>query len=81
MNKRAIWVAKVQEFDLTIKPTSLVRGKGLCKLMAESKAMSSAETKETPLVLLVNLTNPWFLDIAYFLTYGECPSNMNHKER
>ena len=26
MNKRDVWVTKVQEYDLTIKPTSLVRG-------------------------------------------------------
>ena len=81
MNKRVVWVAKVQEFDLTIKPTSLVRGWGLCKLIVESKDMHSVKPKETPIILLVSLTDPWFSIIAYFLTYDECPPNMNYKER
>ena len=68
MNKRVVWVAKVQEYDLTIKPTSLVRGHGLCKLMAENKDMSFEKPEETPTILLVSLTNPWFSNIAYFLT-------------
>ena len=58
MNKRVAWVTKVQEYDLTIKPTSLVRGHGLCKLMVESKEAHVDNTKETPIVLLVSLTDP-----------------------
>ena len=34
--KRGRWLAKIQEFDLEIKPTKLVKGKGLDKLLAES---------------------------------------------
>ena len=81
MNKRAVWVAKVQEFDLTIKPTSLMRGWGLCKLMAKSKDTSFERLGETLTIFLVSLTDPWFSNIVYFLAYGECPPNMNHKER
>ena len=35
VNKRASWIAKVQEYDLDIKPTKLVRGKGLWKLQRD----------------------------------------------
>jgi hypothetical protein len=34
--KRGRWLAKIQEFDLEIKPTRLVKGQGLAKLLAES---------------------------------------------
>jgi hypothetical protein len=34
--KRGRWLAKIQEFDLEIKPTKLIKGKGLAKLLAES---------------------------------------------
>jgi hypothetical protein len=34
--KRGRWLAKIQEFDLEIKPTKLIKGKGLSKLLAES---------------------------------------------
>jgi hypothetical protein len=34
--KRGRWLDKIQEFDLEIKPTRLVKGKGLANLLAES---------------------------------------------
>jgi hypothetical protein len=34
--KRGRWLAKIQEFDLEVKPTKLVKGQGLVKLLAES---------------------------------------------
>jgi hypothetical protein len=29
------WITKILEYDLTIKPTQLIKGQGLAKLMAE----------------------------------------------
>jgi len=34
--KRGWWLAKIEEFDLEIKPMKLVKGQGLDKLLAES---------------------------------------------
>jgi hypothetical protein len=34
--KRGRWLANIQEFDLEVKPTKLVKGQGLAKLLAES---------------------------------------------
>jgi hypothetical protein len=34
--KRGRWLAKIQEFDLELKPTKLVKSQGLAKLLAES---------------------------------------------
>ena len=33
--KRAKWIAKLIEFDVEVKPTKLVKGLGLSKLMAK----------------------------------------------
>ena len=33
--KRAKWIAKLIEFDIEVKPTKLVKGQGLAKLMAK----------------------------------------------
>jgi hypothetical protein len=33
--KRGQWLAKIQEFDLEVKPTKLVKAQGLAKLLAE----------------------------------------------
>ena len=34
--KRGKWIATIQEYDIEIKPTKLIKGQGLAKLMAES---------------------------------------------
>lgn len=34
--KRGKWIAKIQEYDLDIKPTKLVKGQGLAKMLTES---------------------------------------------
>lgn len=34
--RRAKWIAKIQEYDLDIKPTKLVKGQGLAKMLTES---------------------------------------------
>jgi len=34
--KRSKWIARILEFELEIKPTKIVKGQGLAKLLAES---------------------------------------------
>jgi hypothetical protein len=34
--KRRKWIAKIVEFDLEMKPTKMVKGQGLARLLAES---------------------------------------------
>jgi hypothetical protein len=34
--RRSKWIAKILEFDLEIKPTKLVKGQGLARLLAKS---------------------------------------------
>jgi hypothetical protein len=34
--RRVWWFSKIQEFDLEVKPTKIVKGQGLVKLLAES---------------------------------------------
>jgi hypothetical protein len=34
--RRSKWIAKILEFDLEIKPTKLVKGQGLARLLVES---------------------------------------------
>lgn len=69
-------MSKVQEFDLDIKPTKMVHDQGLCKLISENK-----EEEAYPNYLLVGLKDEWYSNIAYFLTYGECPNHVKGKDR
>ena len=34
--RRSIWIARILEFDLEIKPTKLIKDQGLAKMLAES---------------------------------------------
>jgi hypothetical protein len=34
--RRGRWLSKIQEFDLEVKPTKIIKGQGLAKLLAES---------------------------------------------
>jgi hypothetical protein len=38
--RRSKWIARILEFDMEIKPTKLVKGQGLAKLLAESNCKS-----------------------------------------
>jgi hypothetical protein len=36
--RRSKWIAKILEFDLEIRPTKLIKGQGLAKLLAEANS-------------------------------------------
>ena len=38
--KRGKWIAKIMEYDVNIKPTKLVKGHGLAKLLANSNCQA-----------------------------------------
>eukprot|EP00253_Pinus_taeda_P029143 PITA_29143 len=47
--KRGKWIAKIQEYDLDIKPTKLVKGQGLAKMLTESNVQAFGINLLTPL--------------------------------
>lgn len=85
--KRGKWVAKIQEYDMEIKPTKLDHGKGLCQLIADNKLIdevvleNECMNQDLPKVLFVSTTDEWYSDLAYFLTYGECSAHISRNER
>lgn len=81
VNKIVAWITKVNEYDLTTKPNSLVRAQILYRLIVENKDSPLDNIKEMPLILLASSIDPQFSNVTYFLTYGECPPNMNYKEK
>ncbi|XP_059077939.1 uncharacterized protein LOC131876533 [Cryptomeria japonica] len=78
INNRESWVSKIQEFNLDIKPTKMVRGQGLCRLMAENE---SREVDSLPLTLFIDHQDSWFTNVAYYLTYGDCPDHLSPREK
>ena len=51
LGERGRWVAKIQEYDLEIKPTKLVKSQGLAQMLTESneKYLNMASRRSTKL--------------------------------
>jgi hypothetical protein len=88
--RRGKWITKILEFDLEIKPTKLVKGKGLAKLLVESNCRalgvsfintcSENQLAESSSKIshdgssLAECT--WYRDILYFLQELKPPDGM-----
>ena len=87
LGTRARWVSKIQEYDLDIRPTKLVKGQGLAKILTEGneKALgmicqNDLELTSSELQILSQLE--WYKDIIYYLQNLSCPSHLvDHKRR
>jgi hypothetical protein len=88
--RRGKWIAKILEFDLEIKPTKLIKGQGLAKLLVESnyKALGinfinacsenqQAESSNKGSQGDLSLAEcTWYRDILYFLQELKPPDGM-----
>jgi hypothetical protein len=89
--KRSKWIAKILEFELEIKPTKLVKGKGLARLLDESncKALgvnfmnTHSKNQQTHIfdkdshVDLNIVECTWYEDIIYFLQKLRPPDGLD----
>ena len=86
--RRAKWIATLLEYDIDIKPTKLVKGKGLTKLMAQSNhealGINSFESfidtsaqQEEEQVHPYFLASPWYKDIVHVLLNIQAPSYLS----
>jgi hypothetical protein len=84
---RGKWVSKIQEYDLEVKPTKLVKGQGLAQMLIEGneQALGIVCQSSSPVVstMLQRLEqHDWYSDIVYFLQNLTFPSHLvNHKRR
>jgi len=79
--RRSKWIAKIMEFDLEIKPTKLIKGQGLAKLLAKAncQALGVSFINECSGIQQGWLSEidpqrepplarcPWYKDVIYFL--------------
>ena len=91
--KRGRWIAKIMEYDVDIKPTKLVKGHDLSKLLAESNCqalglhvMAEELAQEEDQAILekekiMDYYSPstWYADIVYFLLFLQCPEHLDRK--
>jgi hypothetical protein len=92
--RRRKWIAKILEFDLEIKPTKLVKGQGLARLLAKSnyKALgvnfinSCSENQQVDLSNEDSKVTPplvgctWYKDITFFLQKLHPPDGMEKRK-
>jgi hypothetical protein len=81
--RRGKWIAVILEYDIEIKPTKLIKGQGLAKLMAESNFQAldinfldvADEQGEmaTPNVREVFLNSPWYADLIFVYKIYKLP--------
>lgn len=84
--RRGKWIAVILEYDIEIKPTKLIKGQGLAKLMAESNfhaldinflaAVDGPEEQATPNIKEVFLNSPWYVDLIFVLQNLQAPSGV-----
>jgi len=75
--RRGKWIATILEHDIEIRPTKLIKGQGLEKIMAESKCnvldinfiaeLDEQEEHATPPISEVFSTSQWYADIIFVL--------------
>ena len=84
--KRGKWFAIILEYDLEIKPTKLIKGQGLARLMAESNfevldinminAFDDQEEFSTPIIEDHFINSPWYADVLYVLLNLNTPPGL-----
>ena len=88
LGPRGRWVSKIQEYDLEIKPTKLIKGQGLAQMLTEGneKALGLinqiSQTGQDMFSELRKLEqHEWYSDIIYFLQNLTCPSHLVSQKR
>jgi hypothetical protein len=86
---RGRWITKIQEYDLELKPTKLVCGQGLAKLMAESSLVTVEKAAiEDPQsvghisAILSSLEqHGWYSTIVYYLKNLLCAADLKKTQK
>jgi hypothetical protein len=85
--RRGKWIVVLLEYDLEIKPTNLIKGQGLAKLMTQSNydvlginfiadLSENSEEETVPQVSRKFLESPWYADIIYVLRNLQAPPEL-----
>jgi len=81
--KRGKWIANILEYDTEIKPTKLIKGQGLAKLMTETNfqaldinELDNEQELATPQINQAFLQSPWYVDICFILLNLHAPPGL-----
>jgi hypothetical protein len=68
------WVSKIQEYDLEIKPTKIIKGQGLAQMLTENnqEAIQMGESEQINVVVSKLEHDEWYSDIIHYLKNFSC---------
>jgi hypothetical protein len=84
LGSRGKWVSQIQEYDLEIKPSKIIKGQGLAKMLTESnqEAIEMGEREQINVMVSEIENDEWYSDIIYYLKNLTCPDHLvDHKRR
>ena len=86
--KRVKWIANILEYDIEIKPTKLIKGQGLAKLMSETNfqalninELDNEQELATPQISQAFLLSPWYADICFILLNLCAPPGLSRTKK
>ena len=83
LENRAKWISKIQEYDIEIKPTKIVKGQGLAQLLIESHTREiNLDVNIARYVFVIDEEHEWYKDIICLLKNLSCPPHLiDHQRR
>jgi len=86
--RRGKWIASILEYDIEIKPTKLIKGQGLAKLMAETNfqaldinQLDDEAELATPQISDTFTQSPWYSDICFVLLNLYAPPGLSRTKK
>jgi hypothetical protein len=69
MGTRGKWVSKIQEYDLEINPTKIIKGQGLAQMLTEinEESIQMGKREQVNMVVSELEHDEWYSDIIYYL--------------
>lgn len=74
----ANWLAKLQEYDIEVRPLKVVKGQGLCKLIV---GIDDVNLSPQAINVAQDYQNDWYKDLVAYLKSGKFPISMSSKEK
>ena len=86
--RRAKWIATLLEYDIEIRPTKLIKGQGLAKLMAHSNCEALGVNLFEPCTYIIAqaeegqvhpyfLASSWYKDIVHVFLHLQAPLELS----
>ena len=84
--RREKWIATLLEYDIEIRPTKLIKGKGLAKMLKDSNCeslqldflSSQSHQLETWVKVMIDFTtSSWYSDIVHVLQNLQAPAGLS----